>query len=143
MLGLVCIVTDAGAFGIGVMLGEPTGVSFKQWVTKENAFGGAVAWSFERKSALHVHLDYLYHRRGMRPGRREMDAGRVLFYFGVGGRVKAEEDDSRIGVRIPLGIDYVFAGSPFDIFFEIAPLLDLAPSTEFRVNGGFGIRYYF
>ena len=76
-------------------------------------------------------------------GLAEADVGRMLFYAGIGGRVKAEEDDSRIGVRVPLGLDYVFAGPPLDVFFEVAPVLDVAPGTDFRVNGGIGIRYYF
>jgi hypothetical protein len=132
---------EASAFGVGVILGEPTGISFKQWLTRENAVGGAVAWSFREDAALHAHLDYLYHRQGV--PETESDVGRLLWYIGIGGRVKAEEKDSRLGVRLPLGLDYVFAGSPIDIFFEVAPVLDLAPETEFRLHGGFGIRYFF
>jgi hypothetical protein len=147
VIGL-CIVVCLGvswqevrALGVGVILGEPTGISFKQWMTKGNAVGGAVAWSFREESALHAHVDYLYHRPGMPAA--DSDVGRLLLYFGIGARFKAQENDSRLGARIPLGVDYVFASSPLDIFLEIAPLLDLAPETEFRLNGGFGIRYYF
>lgn len=132
---------EAYALGVGVILGEPTGISFKQWLTRENAIGGAVAWSFREEAALHAHLDYLYHRPGV--PKTESDVGRLLWYVGVGGRIKAEEKDSRLGVRVPLGLDYVFAGSPLDVFFEVAPVLDLAPETEFRLHGGFGIRYFF
>jgi hypothetical protein len=53
------------------------------------------------------------------------------------------ESDNRLGVRFPLGLDYLFARSHMEMFFEVAPLLDLAPDTEFTVNGGFGFRYYF
>jgi hypothetical protein len=130
---------EVSGLGLGIMIGEPTGVSLKQWMTEQAALDAAAAWSFENEGAFHAHVDYLVHR----PGLAEADAGRVLLYAGIGGRVKAEADDSRIGVRIPLGVDYVFAGPPLDVFFEVAPVLDMAPKTEFRVNGGVGVRYYF
>jgi hypothetical protein len=127
------------SFGVGVILGEPTGLSFKQWVGGHTALGAAAAWSFGDESAFHVHLDYLVHTGG----RPDSEIGEMFFYFGIGGRLKAEEDESRIGARIPLGLAYQFEESPLDVFFEIAPILDLAPETELRVNGGFGVRYYF
>lgn len=139
---VVCVASaceDAHGIGVGIMIGEPTGVSLKQWMTEQTALDAAAAWSFENEGAFHAHMDYLVHR----PGLAEADAGRVLLYAGIGGRVKAEADDSRIGVRIPLGVDYVFAGPPLDVFFEVVPVLDVAPETDFRVNGGIGVRYYF
>jgi len=30
-----------------------------------------------------------------------------------------------------------------DIFFEIVPLLDLVPETDFGPNSAIGVRYYF
>lgn len=142
LVALVCFgsfANDAGGFGLGIVIGEPTGVSFKQWTTQETALAGAVAWSFEDETAFHAHVDYLIHR----PGPTGVGEGTMLLYFGIGGRLKAEEEDTRVGMRVPLGIDYVFAGAPMDVFFEVAPLLDLAPGTEFRVNGGIGVRYHF
>jgi hypothetical protein len=125
--------------GLGVVVGEPTGVSLKQWLSARNAVDAALAWSFTDESAFHVHADYLYHL---------LSAGEVRipgweFYLGIGGRLKLEEDDSRIGVRVPFGMDYLFETTPFEFFLEVAPILDLAPATEVQLNGGFGIRYYF
>ncbi|MEE9501339.1 MAG: hypothetical protein V3V48_04650, partial [Candidatus Aminicenantaceae bacterium] len=48
-------------FGLGIILGEPTGVSFKNWVGRREAFDVAVAWSFEGEGAIHIHADYLFH----------------------------------------------------------------------------------
>jgi hypothetical protein len=48
-----------------------------------------------------------------------------------------------LGVRIPVGIAYEFANDPFELFFEIVPVLNLYPGTDFDANGGFGVRYYF
>ncbi|MGD9401482.1 MAG: hypothetical protein PVF95_04320 [bacterium] len=127
------------SLGLGVVAGEPTGVSFKQWLAGGNAVDGALAWSFDGPDAFAVHMDYLYHMTS---------AGDVRipgwkFYLGIGGRLKLEEDDSRLGVRVPLGINYLFRSSPFDFFMEMGPIMDLAPATEFTMSFGVGIRYFF
>jgi hypothetical protein len=127
------------AFGIGVVAGEPTGVSFKQWLSGGNAIDGAAAWSFDGPDAFTVHMDYLYHM--VAAGDLRIPGWKL--YIGIGGSLKLEEDDSRLGVRVPLGINYLFKTSPFDFFFEVAPVMDLAPATEFRMNFGVGIRYFF
>lgn len=137
----------AGGFGAGIMVGEPTGLTFKQWMQHSRAVDFAAAWSFADETAVHMHMDYLYHV----PGPPEIDIPGLLFHFGVGGRIKLVEDDddkddeadNRLGVRLPLGLDYLFARSHLELYFEVAPLLDLAPSTDLRVNGGVGLRYYF
>jgi hypothetical protein len=127
------------AFGIGVVAGEPTGVSFKQWLSGGNAVDGALAWSFDGRDAFTVHVDYLYHMVGA----GDLRIPGWKFYLGIGGSLKLEEDDNRLGVRVPLGVNYLFKTSPFDFFMEVAPILDLAPATEIRMNFGIGIRYFF
>lgn len=130
-------------FGLGIILGEPTGLSLKKWVHSTAAIDGAVAWSFGNKDALHLHADYLVHNFTL----FKVEKGKIPLYYGIGGRIKFEEDngegDTKIGLRIPVGICYMFTNSPLDVFIEIAPLLDLSPSTEFDLNGAVGIRYFF
>jgi hypothetical protein len=125
-------------FGLGVILGEPTGISSKLWTGHGTAIDGAVAWSFDKESSMHVHGDFLLHKLRL----SDVDKGELLPYYGIGGRIKFE-DDSKVGVRFPLGIDYLFDRSPFDFFLEIVPILDLAPSTDFSLNGAIGFRYFF
>jgi hypothetical protein len=126
-------------FGIGMILGEPTGVSMKNWLTHKTAFDLAVAWSFSgRDDALHIHGDYLIHDFSLIP----VDKGQFPLYFGIGGRIKFS-DDVNVAVRIPVGLDYLFADAPVDIFIEVAPMLELTPDTDFDMNGGVGVRYFF
>jgi hypothetical protein len=127
---------DSG-FGLGVILGEPTGISFKNWVGSRTAIDGGIAWSFSNNNSLHLHMDYLVHNFNVFKAKK----GKLALYYGIGGRIKTEK--SRVGIRIPVGINYIFGDAPLDIFFELAPVLDLVPSTEFRLTGGIGIRYYF
>ncbi|MBD3180566.1 MAG: hypothetical protein GF417_13865 [Candidatus Latescibacteria bacterium] len=127
------------SFGAGIIVGEPTGLSFKNWVSSHTAFAAGAAWSFEKDQALYFHLDYLIHR----PGVKRVKKGNWHFFFGLGGRIKLEDDDSRIGARIPLGVNYLFEDADLDFFFEVVPVMDLAPETDFSLNGGFGMRYFF
>ncbi|MBV6420506.1 MAG: hypothetical protein DAHOPDDO_01748 [Ignavibacteriaceae bacterium] len=126
-------------FGLGIILGEPTGVSAKLWTSSENSFDFAAAWSFQGDGHLLLQADYVWHIFRLIP----VESGKLPFYVGVGGRVVFAEVDAVIGVRVPLGLDYMFSNAPVDIFVELVPILDLAPSTDFDFNGGIGARYWF
>lgn len=125
-------------FGLGVILGEPTGVSFKNWVGRREAFDVAVAWSFEGEGAIHIHADYLFHNFRL----FNIEKGDLVFYYGIGARVKTV-DKTQVGVRIPVGLSYLFEKDPVEIFFELGPILNLTPKTLFRMTTGVGVRYYF
>jgi len=125
-------------FGLGVILGEPTGVSFKNWVGRREAFDVAVAWSFEGEGAIHIHADYLFHNFRL----FHVEKGDLVLYYGIGGRVKTVHK-TQVGVRIPLGLSYLFEKDPVEIFFELGPIMNLTPKTLFRMTTGIGVRYYF
>lgn len=123
-------------FGVGIMLGEPSGVTVKNWFNHRSAFDIGAAWSLTgRNEALHLHADYLLH--SWFP-----ENNGLAFYYGIGGRV-IFSDNPTVGVRIPFGLTYVFDSAPFDLFVEAAPIIDIAPDVEFAGNGAVGIRYYF
>jgi hypothetical protein len=134
---------DPQRFGLGIMIGEPTGITGKYWMNSTNALAGGVAWSFRgpshrRSSNIHLHLDYQAHNFNL----FNVEQGTMGFYYGIGGRLRTG-GDANIGVRIPLGLNYLFADNPLEIYFEIVPILDLMPQTDLAGNGGIGIRYYF
>src|SRR6056297_121273 len=120
---------------LGVILGEPTGISFKTWQSDRTAIDAALAWSFGDNGSVHLHADYLRHNW------LDVDRGSLAFYYGLGGRVKFA-DDSRVGARIPVGLQYLFPDTRLSMFFEVTPTLDLIPETSFGVNGGIGVRIF-
>lgn len=137
---------DAGTWELGVILGEPTGLSAKHWMTTNTALDFGAAWSFGESGNFHLHCDYLYHNYEI----FKVEEGSLPLYFGIGGRVRFEGDDpldknrgTRVGIRIALGLEYLVAAYPMSIFFEVAPIVDIAPATEGSMNGGLGIRYVF
>ena len=124
-------------FGAGIILGDPTGISAKLYTGHINAFDFAAAWSFEGKGHLLFQTDYVWHS-----SLNKTSSGLFAMYYGIGGRI-IFADDPAVGVRIPIGIDYIFSSAPVDIFAEIVPVLDLIPSTNFDLNGGIGVRFWF
>lgn len=151
VLGLMMIMAkpitaqDHG-FGLGVILGEPTGLSAKLWTSSDNAFDFAAAWSFRNyhyndnhnDGSLLLQADYVWHFFNLMP----VSSGKFPLYIGIGGRVVLADDPS-FGIRVPIGIDYLFDDAPIDVFLELVPILDLSPATDFGVGGGLGIRYWF
>jgi hypothetical protein len=130
---------DQGTWEAGVLLGEPTGFSAKYWTTSNTALDFGAAWSFEGKGQFHFHCDYLFHNYDL----IKVNRGSLPVYFGIGGRVRFDEGDNRLGLRIAIGAEYLFDEYPMSLFFEIAPIVDFVPDTEADLNGGFGIRYVF
>jgi len=125
-------------FGLGIILGEPTGVSAKYWTSNKSAFDLAASWSFVGENSFHLHGDYLFHNFNL----FKVEKGRLPLYYGIGARI-ALQDKTRFGVRIPVGLSYLFDKTPLEIFIEIGPVMDLIPATEFHVLGFVGLRYYF
>ena len=127
-----------GRIGFGIILGEPTGISFKTWQSDEIAYDAALAWSLGKDGKVHVHVDYLIHNYKLI---RTIKSNTPI-YYGIGGRIKTK-DETVLGVRIPLGINFKSRKIPIDVFIEIVPTFNLIPQTEFDLEGGIGVRYYF
>lgn len=144
-------------FGLGLMLGGPTGLNGKYYLGADTALDfGIGAHRFGRfDNALQIHVDYLWHPVNL----VEHDAFDLPLYFGIGGRLLAfgdrdrndnfDDDDVHLGVRGPIGIAMIFNEVPIDIFFEIALVVDII--VEGRdddvlfadLNALIGFRYYF
>ena len=128
---------DSG-FGIGVILGEPTGLSGKVWLSRHEAVDMGLAYSFRDKGYFHIHGDYLWHFPDV-----IQSTERFPLYAGIGGRLAAGRGSGIFGVRIPLGVAFWPRSAPIEIFLEAVPILDLAPATELSGNGGIWARFYF
>ena len=122
-------------FGIGIMLGEPSGITIKKWLSEKTAFDLGAAWSLSGEEAIHIHSDFLIHVPFP-------DTPKLAFYYGIGGRVILS-DTPHTGVRVPIGLNFIFTRVPFDSFVEIVPIVDISPETGVAGNGAIGIRYYF
>lgn len=129
--------TRSGQLAGGLMVGEPTGLSFKYWNSSARAIDVGVAWSFEGNDVISLHSDYLWHKW------LEVNSGRLALYYGIGARALLDGSNSVIGARIPVGLNYLLADAPIGFFLEIAPIVDVIPSTDGNAVGGIGARFYF
>jgi len=123
-------------FGLGLIFGDPTGISMKYYYNEENAVDGAVSWNFNG-NWFNIHADWLHHWYLI-----DVSQGELPLYAGVGGRL-GFGDQVRVGIRIPVGLSYNFDNAPFDIFLEVVPEMDIVPGTQFNMQGGIGGRYFF
>ncbi len=133
------IAQDKG-FGLGIIVGEPTGLSGKYWISKTSAIDGGIAWSFLNDGSMHIHADYLWHNF-------DLITPRIPFYIGAGGRIKFKNNrsavDNRLGVRVPVGVSFFISEPASDFFVELVPILDLAPKSDFTFNAAIGFRFFF
>ena len=126
-------------FGLGLMLGEPSGLSAKAWLSPTMAIDAGVAFTFWQGLTPAVHADLLFHNFRL----VHVMSGSLPFYIGVGARARIKANDLRLGVRVPLGMEYLMARSPFGLFAEIAPIVDFTPKIRFDGSIAVGFRYYF
>lgn len=129
-------------FGAGLYLGEPTGLTFKGYLTPRLAVNGIVAWGL-RDEAFTVIGDVLYEFLDI-----PVDSSVLTFpfYAGVGMKLgfnAGPNDRTVAGIRIPVGVALQWINHPFEVFAEIAPGMEVAPSTRFDLMGGIGGRFYF
>lgn len=126
--------------GIGIMLGEPTGISIKHWVNENDALNFGLAYSFiTGESKFSFHMDYIKHTGNFFDTEED-----IPLYYGFGFRYKfIEGKKSNLGARGVIGVVWINKELPIDIFFEIAPVFDLIPSTSLGIDLAIGSRYYF
>jgi hypothetical protein len=119
---------------LGIIIGEPTGVSAKFWTSNRSAVDLAVAWTLGDSGNLHLHSNYLWHFW--------VQSG-TAFYLGLGGRLLLK-DDTEFAARIPLGLQ-LNLDRRLGLFAELAPTIPLIPETSsgFDLNGGVGVRLRF
>ena len=138
-------------FGLGVIIGEPTGISAKFWTSPVNAFDFGLGWSFggdrigkykgyyDGGRRVHFHMDYLWHAF-----EAIHSSERFPLYYGFGGRMNSGAGyDASVAVRGVFGIAWLPHNTPIDVFVELVPSLQLTSSTGFGMDAGIGARYFF
>jgi hypothetical protein len=145
-------------FGLGFQLGDPTALIGKAFIGGGNAFdfgigfgsvGYSRCWDNGRRyycnrygRDVSLHADYLWQDNLVR------GSARLDWHIGVGGRMIFWDtfDDSNIALlaRMPLGLDLTFARPNFiEVFFEIAPALEIIPFARPDLDAAIGVRFYF
>jgi hypothetical protein len=135
------------SFGLGLILGEPTGLSVKGFVHNDHAIQAHMSWDFTDEGFALL-VDYVFHLQLLSKAAVWLD-----FTVGAGGKlvVRDDDDDRRkdddgdiaLGARIPLGLSLRLKKVPLEIFIEVAPGIRLVPETDPDIDGGLGLRWFF
>jgi hypothetical protein len=137
--------TEKGTLGVGLILGEPTGIAAKLYLSDDRAIQGAVGASFIAYG-YQLHVDYVLHPWIL----QDRDTFVLPVYVGPGVRfvdyaARGQDSHFAIGVRAVGGLLFDFKNVPLDVFVEVAGVLeyDFSEGVEVALNVGAGVRYYF
>jgi len=133
-----------GNVGLGIQLGEPTGITAKFWLDRTSAIDATVGWNLI-SDRFTLQAGYLYHFP------LDVPTGSLAAYVGAGGLLGGggypldhphyPEAYIYLAGRIPLGLEYIY--DPISFYAELDPLIVLIPATDFGIGGGIGFRFYF
>jgi len=157
---IICILTllpaiaPAQNYGpsLGIILGSPTGFTMKYVFAPKSAIAINAGWSLVKNARFHCTGDYQFLFPQTLRWRDEFEGTEHEMrgftpYFGIGGRFVIvatdppnEETEFHVGLRLGGGVEYAI--NRFGLFLEIYPVVDIVPSTDFSVEGGFGFRFY-
>ena len=147
MLVLIPVGLLAQSYGIGIILGSPTGLTGKIMLGRTSAIAVNAGWSFWPSSGFHMTGDYQFLFPGVIADEDGRPINSLIPYLGLGGRMRFrsndndDDDDFQAGVRFGGGLEYYPA--PIGIFIELYPVVNLVPGTKFTFEGGLGFRIYF
>jgi hypothetical protein len=145
ILSLVLVIFTLSSYaaegdkGVGILFGNPIGVSGKYWLADNHALDGGIGMSWGKHTNLSLHSDYLLQSDGAFFYNDDVP---LDLYYGLGGRMEFD-DEIEIGLRIPVGLAHKFENENADMFAEIAPIVDLVGRSGLELHFGVGARYYF
>jgi hypothetical protein len=139
---------DKGTIGVGIILGEPTGICAKLYLKDDQAVQIALGSAFIT-GGLQAHRDYVFHPWIL----QDKDSFVLPVYLGPGVRfidyssTTTKSSHAALGLRAVAGLLFDFKNVPLDAFIEIAGVFeyDFGPGrgVGLALNGGGGVRYYF
>lgn len=138
---------EKGTLGVGIILGEPTGISAKLYLKDDQALQGALGFAFYG-GGIHVHADYVFHPFIL----QDKESFVLPFYVGPGVRVidyRNGRDSSylAVGLRGVVGLLFDFKEVPLDAFIEVGGVVEYGfadgEGAGLALNIGAGARYYF
>ncbi len=149
---LICLVlmgstltarADGGPFGIGLVVGKPTGLSGAYELSDKTAIAAALGLDLIDGRRFYIHADFLF----ILPNLLSGGSVELSPYLGPGVFLsdRGKKDDGRLGIgaRVPFGLSLDFKTAPLQIFLEIAVSVPLIPDPGVGIGGALGFRYYF
>lgn len=148
-------------FGLGIFLGQPSGITLAGNFGGGHMVQGYVAFELVYRDSFILMADYVWHPNLI----VDNSTLELSWHFGGGlvlgtwvhdyyydcvawdahGRCVEWADYARVmfGLRMPFGLDLFFHEVPLELYFELAPGIEVAPYVWWILYGGIGLRYWF
>ncbi len=131
-----------GPMGIGVFLGQPTGITFEMDLSASSWLDFKAAWNLAGGNSgfsilLQGNYEYAF------PGIITMGEESFTPFVGGGAVVNVYDGGVGLGARVPAGVSYRFRTVPLELFIELGLDVYLVPATDIGFSGGLGARYRF
>lgn len=124
--------------GVGLVLGEPTGLSLAWRDDPGRTIQSHLSWSLAN-DRFRGNVDFLKTLTTLSGS----GGGSAPVYLGLGVIVGFGGDSVWAGGRVPFGIAFNPNNTNLEIFGEVALALYLIPGTDVDFEGGLGLRLYF
>jgi hypothetical protein len=127
-------------FGLGLFLGEPTGLDLKIGIGNRSALDIVLGYTtFDSGRGGYGHLTYL-----VTPVVGQGRSVLVPLRLGVGAALFGSSDNLDVAIRAPLEVALRLRRTPLEFYGEIALALVLFDGdVELDIQGGLGFRLYF
>lgn len=138
-----------GAFGAGLQIGCPTGITVKLRLSTANSF--QATGGFGCAEDFYVTGDYVLEMGNFFTDPHNLQ---LSWYLGVGGRYAldyhgyrrngVDRTDVDLGPRVPIGMEFHFNQiKALEVYLEIAPGIDFVDDPGVTVDAGLGARIFF
>lgn len=136
-----------GLWGVGLALGEPSGLQAHYFTGWKQAWSFTAGYSFSKAAV--VGVDYLFY--GYNAKDKIVDKNfwnSLIFYAGPGAKlgfgIESDPNDSlQVAVRALGGAEYIFTDSSWSVRLEAAPELYFKGRNGFGIGFIIGATYYF
>ncbi len=123
-----------GDFGVGGVIGDPSGISLKFYQRSDFSYDFLVAWDLNDFLFLNAHGLF----------ERPLQNAPFRFFYGPGGYIgildRGRDNDVVLGISGNFGLSYFI--EQFDIFVQVTPRFNVVPSTDGDLGAGIGVRFY-
>ena len=135
-------------FGVGPMIGAPTGLNVKLYTSYGQGHAdldAGLGYNWYKDTSYEGYADLEFHTASLTS--RVESEGAITLYVGVGGQMKfsgqTNNSTMRAGFRMPFGIEYISVKVPIGIFAEVVPIFNLGTTDNyFGGSAVAGFRYY-
>lgn len=142
-IAILCMssVSFAGDHALGLILGSPTGLSYRYQLKENVQIDSGLDYQLGEKAHLFASYNLL------QPDQLKILGQLVNWYYGGGTRIKVREKDDKnetlLGVRGTSGLIFMPKTKPFEIMAQLSPVLNLIPETSVDLDFTLGVRFVF